>query len=81
MGVFLRCSLDNESEDFAEFAHMKTHEQSAPNENLNEAQKRNLRALFEPKYGRTLDDQELWEIHFNLKRFFMAIAKAEHLSS
>ena len=54
---------------------MNTHEQLKAGE-LTETQKHDLRAFFEPKYGQELTDQELWEIHFNLTRFFIAINQA-----
>lgn len=57
------------------FCPMDTHENEKAADELTTAQKEKLRGLFEPKYGRKLSDQELWEIHFNLKRFFVAINK------
>lgn len=54
---------------------MNTHEESQPAGNLTETQKKELRSLFEPKYGYELSDEDLFEIHFNLKRFFMAVSK------
>lgn len=57
------------------FRPMDTHEDLKAGE-LTETQKKELRAFFEPKYGRELTDKELWEIHFNLTRFFIAINQA-----
>ena len=54
---------------------MDTHENTKATDELTDAQKKKLRGLFEPKYGHKLSDQELWEIHFSLKRFFIAINK------
>lgn len=54
---------------------MNTHEATQPAGNLTDTQKKELRSLFEPKYGYELSDEDLFEIHFNLKRFFMAICK------
>lgn len=54
---------------------MNTHEETQPAGNLTETQKKQLRSLFEPKYGHVLSDENLFEIHFNLKRFFMAVSK------
>lgn len=44
---------------------------------MTDAQKEKLRELFEPKYGRKLTEQELFEIHFNLKALFKAITQIE----
>lgn len=54
---------------------MNTHEESQIAGNLTITQKDELRVLFEPKYGHELSDEDLFEIHFNLKRFFMAVSK------
>lgn len=54
---------------------MNTHEETQSAGNLTETQKNELRGIFEPKYGHALSDQDLFEIHFNLKRFFMAVSK------
>lgn len=54
---------------------MNTHEEIQPAGNLTDTQKKELRSLFEPKYGHELSDDDLFEIHFNLKRFFMAVSK------
>lgn len=56
------------------FRPMDTHEELKASE-LTETQKKELRAFFEPEYGRELTDQELWEIHFNLTRFFIAVSQ------
>jgi len=31
------------------------------------------RLIFEPKYGRQLSDQEIWEIRFNLTNYFLTL--------
>lgn len=54
---------------------MNTHEELQTAGTLTDTQKNELRGLFEPKYGHELSDEDLFEIHFNLKRFFMAVSK------
>jgi len=58
-------------------SHMKIHEKQNRDGELTEERKQELRDLFECRYGRELSDRELWEIHFNLKRFFIAISKVD----
>ena len=46
-------------------------------QDMTASQKEKLRELFACRYERELDDQELFEIHFNLKRFFSLLDKFE----
>jgi len=46
-------------------------------QDMTNAQKEKLRGLFEHHYEHALSDQDLFDIHFNLKRFLQLIKKAE----
>ena len=46
-------------------------------QDMTESQKDKLRDIFASRYEQELDDQELFEIHFNLKRFFSLLEKFE----
>lgn len=46
-------------------------------QDMTNSQKDKLRELFVSRYEQKLSDQELFEIHFNLKRFFSLLEKFE----
>jgi len=56
---------------------MNPNEKRHDGQDMTTSQKEKLRGIFECRYKRELDDQELFEIHFNLKRFFSLLDKAE----
>lgn len=46
-------------------------------QDMTNVQKEKLRELFEHRYEHDLSDQDLFDIHFNLKRFLLLLKKAE----
>lgn len=46
-------------------------------QDMTTSQKEKLREIFACRYEREISDQELFEIHFNLKRFFSLLEKFE----
>ncbi len=58
-------------------AHMNPNEKRHDGQDMTTSQKEKLREIFACRYERELSDQELFEIHFNLKRFFSLLDKFE----
>ncbi len=56
---------------------MNPNEKRHDGQDMTTSQKEKLRELFACRYDQELSDQELFEIHFNLKRFFSLLAKHE----
>jgi len=56
---------------------MNINEKSHDGQDMTASQKEKLRGIFECRYERELSDQELFDIHFNMKRFFNLLDKAE----
>jgi hypothetical protein len=56
---------------------MNQNEKLHDGQDMTVSQKEKLRGIFECRYERKLSDQELFEIHFNMKRFFSLLDKAE----
>ena len=58
-------------------AYMNPNEKTHDGQDMTASQKEKLRGIFECRYERELSDQELFDIHFNMKRFFNLLEKAE----
>ncbi len=56
---------------------MNPNEKLHDGQDMTDSQKKELRGLFECRYGHPLSDQELFEIHFNLKRLFSLLDRFE----
>lgn len=56
---------------------MSSNEKRHDGQDMTTSQKEKLQEIFACRYQRELDDQELFEIHFNLKRFFSLLEKFE----
>ncbi len=54
---------------------MSTFATPSDKHSLSKSQKQRLRELFQPKYEQALSDKDLWEIHFNLTRFMLAVSQ------
>ena len=63
--------------EFKVTAYMNINGNLHDGQDMTSSQKEKLREIFECRYKSKLSDQELFEIHFNMKRFFSLLNKAE----